>query len=77
MTGFVESNADMPLSAITVASLEDLGYSVNLLSSDPFQVPVASAVQPRLSPLVLPTWESLTLPLFEITTAGWVRPIIR
>ena len=75
MTGFVESNADMPLSAITVASLEDLGYSVNLLSSDPFQVPVASSVQPRLSPLLLPTWESLTLPLFEITTAGWVRPI--
>ena len=75
MTGFIEPDADMPLSAITVASLEDLGYTINLLSSDPFLVPPAGSVQPRLSPLLLPPWESLTLPLFEITTAGWVRTI--
>jgi len=80
MTGFVESNSNMPLSAMTIASLEDLGYAINLLSSDPYQVPPAATLSPRLSPRLspqlLPPWETLTIPLFEITAAGWVRPIV-
>ncbi|HEX6942762.1 MAG TPA: leishmanolysin-related zinc metalloendopeptidase [Gemmatimonadaceae bacterium] len=76
MTGFVEANADMPFSSISIASLQDLGYVVNLLTADPFQVPIPGAISPRLSPQVVAPWELPTQPVFEITTAGWVRPIV-
>ncbi len=38
MTGYVNFNG-MPLSAITVGSLADLGYVVNPLAADPYKVP--------------------------------------
>jgi len=41
MTGFV-NHGPMPLSAITVGSLADLGYTVNPLAADPFVVPTAA-----------------------------------
>jgi hypothetical protein len=75
MTGFVETTADMPLSAMTIASIEDLGYAVNLLAADPYRIEVPGAVAPRLSPLLAPPWETIMIPLFEVTPAGWVRPI--
>jgi hypothetical protein len=75
MTGFVEANADMPLSGISFASLQDLGYGINLLSADPYLVPTPGSVSPRLSPQLLAAWETPLQPLFEITSAGWVRPI--
>ncbi|HEV8446542.1 MAG TPA: leishmanolysin-related zinc metalloendopeptidase [Gemmatimonadaceae bacterium] len=63
MTGFVNHGA-MPLSAITVGSLADLGYTVNPLAADPFVVPtsathtvVPSKTTPweiRIQPQVLP-----------------------
>ncbi|HEX6316566.1 MAG TPA: leishmanolysin-related zinc metalloendopeptidase [Gemmatimonadaceae bacterium] len=77
MTGFVESNADMPFSAMSIASLADLGYTINLLAGDPFQVPVPGSVSPRLSPQLLAPWEVISLPLFEISSAGVLRPIRR
>lgn len=76
MTGFVEANADMPFSSISIASLEDLGYVVNLLTADPFQVPLPGAIAPRLAQQLLAPWESLVQPVFEITNAGWVRSIV-
>ena len=76
MTGFVEADDDMPFSSMSIASLQDLGYVANLLSADPYTVPTPGTVAPRLSPQVLPAWESLHLPLFEVTTTGWVRPIV-
>ena len=76
MTGFVEQNSDMPFSTISIASLEDLGYLVNLLSADPFQVLPQAPVSPRLSPRLLPPWEKVDLPGFEITPQGWVRPFL-
>jgi hypothetical protein len=77
MTGFVEPNADMPFSTISIASLEDLGYLVNLLSADPFQVVPLAPVSPRLSPSLLPPWETIVHPLFEIGASGVTRPIVR
>jgi hypothetical protein len=77
MTGYVEYDVAMPLSSMTVGSLVDLGYTVNLHASDPFQVPVPGAVAPRLSAGVLAPWESVTAPLFEVTVDGWVRPLPR
>jgi hypothetical protein len=38
MTGYVNLGG-MPLSAITVGSLADMGYTVNALAADPFRVP--------------------------------------
>jgi len=75
MTGFVEATADMPLSGISFASLQDIGYTVNQLSADPYLVPTPGSVAPRLSPQVLTPWETITQPLFDITSAGWIRPI--
>jgi hypothetical protein len=40
MTGYVNLGG-MPLSAITVGSLADMGYTVNALAADPFRVPGA------------------------------------
>jgi hypothetical protein len=38
MTGYVNAGG-MPLSAITAGSLQDMGYTVNMLAVDPFKVP--------------------------------------
>jgi hypothetical protein len=76
MTGFVEANDDMPFSSMSLASLQDLGYVANLLSADPYTVPTSGTVSPRLSPQLLPPWESLTLPVYEVTPSGWIRPIV-
>jgi hypothetical protein len=76
MTGFAEATADMPFSTISIASLEDLGYHVNLLSADAFQVIPPAPVSPRLSPSLLVPWETLILPEFEVTTAGWIRRLM-
>jgi hypothetical protein len=77
MTGFVESGVVMPLSTISIASLEDLGYAVNLLSADPFQVPAPGSVSPRLSPQPMAPWETLAIPLFEIGATGLTTRLIR
>lgn len=41
MTGFVQLGTN-PLSAMSIASLEDLGYEVDLSSAEAYQVPVSS-----------------------------------
>jgi hypothetical protein len=72
MTGFVEATADMPYSTISIASLADVGYVVNLLAADPYQVPLPNSMAPRLSPQLLPPWETIEMPRFEITPTGWI-----
>jgi hypothetical protein len=49
MTGFVEpADTAMPLSRITVGSLDDMGYDVNYAAADPFgSIPVLT---PRIAP---------------------------
>ena len=73
MTGFVEQTADMPFSTMSIASLEDIGYRVNLLSADPFQVIPPAPVSPRLSTALLAPWEFVIQPQFEVTPFGWFR----
>ncbi|MFO0845255.1 MAG: pre-peptidase C-terminal domain-containing protein [Gemmataceae bacterium] len=41
MTGFLNSGVTNPLSRVTVASLADLGYQVNLAAADPYTPPGA------------------------------------
>jgi hypothetical protein len=43
MTGFVNPTKN-PLSRMTIASLEDLGYKVNLGAAEPYQLPGAAVV---------------------------------
>jgi hypothetical protein len=78
MTGFIEQNPNMPLSAITLASLEDLGFSVNYLSADPFFFPSGSLLRPPsgAAPQSTAPWETLEVPRYEVTSAGWVRPVL-
>jgi len=44
MTGYVEENAEMPLSRMTVATLDDLGYQVDYSAADPYSLPLRPAV---------------------------------
>jgi hypothetical protein len=65
MTGFVDVGGN-PLSRVTVASLQDLGYVVDMNAAEPFSLPdllmlaergiVAEAVQARIDKgIMLPT----------------------
>src|SRR6185503_5729374 len=60
MTGYVNLGG-MPLSAITVGSLSDLGYVVTPLSADPYSVPTIGA-SGELIPLpgASSAWERVT-----------------
>lgn len=46
MTGFVEQG-EMPLSRLTIASLQDLGYEVNLAAANLYELPDPSLIAPR------------------------------
>ena len=48
MTGFAESTPNMPWSALSIGSFQDLGYTVNLLAADAYTVPSLLAMA-RLS----------------------------
>jgi hypothetical protein len=54
MTGYVNVGG-MPLSAITVGSLADMGYTVNALAADPFRVPGAPSA--NAMPSMSQGWE--------------------
>jgi hypothetical protein len=70
MTGWVGPGNELPMSRITIASLADLGYTVNLAAADSY-VPPAGALQAGGSggglasvlagPVQLPDLEPLTL----------------
>lgn len=49
MTGYVGPGASMPLSRVTVASLADLGYTVNYAMADPYTPPGRSTTTRALS----------------------------
>jgi len=81
MTGY--AGATNPLSRMTVQGLADLGYTVNLLSADPYTVP-----PPTLMALLdvegdLPSSHAATalpaptMPRFEIDRAGNIRRLFR
>ena len=77
MTSIAEQNPNMPFSAITVASLEDLGLVSNYLTADPYFVPPGASlrIRPGAAPETFAPWETLEIPRYEVTSAGWERPI--
>ncbi|MDP9178355.1 MAG: hypothetical protein M3O61_11800 [Gemmatimonadota bacterium] len=79
MTGFVEAaGIPMPFSAITIQSLADAGYLVNLFAGDQYLVPFSAGLsapgsQSRsIGPESAP-WEIIGQPVFEIGPAGLQR----
>ncbi len=78
MTGFLNRNVTNPLSRLTVGSLQDLGYVVNLAAADAYSI----TSQLRYAfPFIENDVTALTndiadLPLFEITPAG-ARTLVR
>ena len=74
MTGFAESDANMPLSLLTLGALTDYGYQVNERSADPFFATVALRDDraPHDSDRRSP-WEEVLTPEFEVTAGGWAR----
>ena len=84
MTGFVEApGVPTPLSAMTIQSLADLGYIVNLNVADLFTVPAPLASRGTTSGLRASifstngadTWETLVKPVFEVAPTGQVHRV--
>ncbi len=72
MTGFIETQPkDMPFSIMTVRSLMDIGYTVNLLNFDSYTKPVG--VLPRVVGAAANRWENTApVPVFAIDANGRV-----
>jgi hypothetical protein len=77
MTGFLNSGA-IPLSVVTVASLADMGYTVDTGGADPFTIVppfTAPSLVTRAAAILLDdAWKG---PLFEVDPDGSVRRIPR
>jgi hypothetical protein len=81
MTGFLNPGAN-PLSAVTIESMADLGYKVNVGAADPW--PTASSTagaaavaipQPSFSVTGSPAHTALHPPRFWVTRSGEINPI--
>lgn len=77
MTGFVEATPVMPWSAMTIASFQDLGYTVNYLAADNFAVPnlvalarISAMTSSTAASLVESTTESVMRPRYEVSSGG-------
>jgi hypothetical protein len=81
MTGFVEPQGiPMPFSAITIQSLADAGYTVNLLAGEQYLVPFSAGMstpgsQSRSIPTDTSPWEIVGQPVLELGPAGLLRYI--
>jgi hypothetical protein len=85
MTGFVNSRASVPvglmnpMSAMTIQSLSDVGYTVNVKAADPYTIPgtIAARVLGQLNVgEPQPAWEQLGRPRFEVTPSGRITPLL-
>ncbi len=81
MTGFVEApGVATPLSALTIQSLADESYAVNLLVADPYTVPAPLAsrqVRASVSSGAAEPWEIVVKPTFEMSPGGKITRVIQ
>ncbi len=73
MTGFLNEGAN-PLSVLTIRSLEDLGYAVNVAGADPFFLSLAFSAGVR-GPLLDLVGDVIDGPQYSIDSAGTIRRI--
>jgi hypothetical protein len=66
----------MPLSKMTIQSIGDIGYSVNLLSADPYTVPVGSALRADITGLE-EGFDIVIQPQFAVRRNGSIRRLIK
>jgi hypothetical protein len=74
MTGFVDAGVN-PLSRVTVASMGDLGYTVNLADADPYTLAPGLRTFAR-GPVIELKNDVLRVPLHEVDDAGRVVRVI-
>jgi len=78
MTGFVELNGTNPLSRVTVASMADLGYTVNLAGADPYTLPVGAGLRAfTAGPRLQLKNDLLHAPIHVVDAAGRVERVIQ
>ncbi len=70
MTGFLNSNSANPLSLLTVRSLADFGYQINLSAADPFFLTLSLRVDPAPEVLIRLQDDVFTGPLYTIDAQG-------
>jgi hypothetical protein len=75
MTGFVDQNPD-PLSIVSIASMGDLGYTVNAAEADPYSLAAALRVLAR-GPRIALGNDRLRLPLHVVGADGQVIQVIQ
>jgi hypothetical protein len=80
MTGFLNTGPN-PLSAVTIESMADLGYAVNVAAADPWPTPSSGANAAAAAPSALfsvtgsPTHTVLHRPRFWVTRSGEIGPL--
>lgn len=79
MTPFFNSGQTNPLSAITVRSLADLGYQVDVTQADPFTgiTPAPSRVMGSQERLIDLTGDIVRRPIVSVDQKGRVKPRLR
>lgn len=79
MTGFLDGGVTNPLSAITVASLQDMGYTVDLGAADPYTVTNPNGAPPpgRDHRHIELVGDILRLPIHLVDAQGNVVGVIR
>ncbi len=70
MTGFLNGGEDNPLSRMTIASLEDLGYQVDRTKAEPYSLP--SLLAPSTQKELHADWEVVLPPRVIVTIDGSV-----
>ncbi len=79
LTGFSEPQGKaMPLSAMTIQSLADIGYQVNVFAADPYNVPIPSSSNLLRSQLLVggaQAIDEVLRPTLEVTRDGVLKPL--
>jgi hypothetical protein len=71
MTGYLNNSAN-PLSAVTIASMQDLGYTVNTFAAEPYILAATTAARIEIHGA-----EEIILPRWKVDTHGIVQQIVR
>ncbi len=83
MTGYIDVTPNMPWSPMSVASFQDLGYTVNLAAADAWTVPSlmamarARVMSGASGAAASGAYDAVHRATFEVTPSGVTRPINR